>query len=652
MAINILATLVFLFMFTASVSAKIAVLHSHDSDNQLAQNLTVRLNTYAPSQRFFINDAGAIPYIQQTYPNIELFVIVSARVASDYAVIVREGRQRLAPHVSILGQNIPNDKLSVLLRHGIVAIPKLDPVLAVRGVSSAYNINIKSVGYLHCDDTRNLAENERAHLLAAQISTANRRMRCPIAVRDFENTIYRFYENEISVVRLLNSQMFLSFLHANPNIIALVERLTAVLLVDSREFVRMFPHAPVAVMEPNEQITERVAAMIIIAKLRETASRPRFSHPITIRSSRVLLFDNDRRTGENISAEFENRILTQIDRTWRQITMPNLSGNDTWALISQLGSLIDKSAATNTPPSAFVVAKNEIIAGINSVVETLIFGYTALAIIVIMLISNISKLFKRKKYKRKIAMLIPSAISKIKLVGSEGHSVSLKFLLESEGYRIKKAGSKGSLKKNLRKNFPNVLVADWESAGTTLQSCYLEFTKSPKFKQMVIILVNIPINKQTQVKKLYEGTSVHCYEDVSTLDEILVHLRGDKHFSSSSEGCYMSGIIMEDNLTAILQMIEGNMLTGCLVVEEDKPISVIYFRGGRVVYSVDKSGESGVKAIYNALSCRRGGFYFHLNRAAQNETLNLGTMEILMGWADQRDRFTEKVKAIDGKSKK
>jgi hypothetical protein len=109
---------------------------------------------------------------------------------------------------------------------------------------------------------------------------------------------------------------------------------------------------------------------------------------------------------------------------------------------------------------------------------------------------------------------------------------------------------------------------------------------------------------------------------------------------------------MEDNLTAILQMIEGNMLTGCLVVEEDKPISVIYFRGGRVVYSVDKSGESGVKAIYNALSCRRGGFYFHLNRAAQNETLNLGTMEILMGWADQRDRFTQKVKAIDGKSKK
>jgi hypothetical protein len=94
-------------------------------------------------------------------------------------------------------------------------------------------------------------------------------------------------------------------------------------------------------------------------------------------------------------------------------------------------------------------------------------------------------------------------------------------------------------------------------------------------------------------------------------------------------------------------MVEGNNLTGCLVVEDDQPISVIYFRGGRVVYAVDKSGESGIKAIYNALSCRRGGFYFHLNRASQSENLSLGTMEILMGWADQRDRFTEKVKAIE-----
>ena len=646
---NVLAMLGFLFVFTASATVRIAVLHTNDySDLTFSQNLTARLNAYAPAQRFAIRDWEEISQIVQSNSELELFVILSNTAAHSYAQAVREGNERLVPHVSLLNQPLGNDKLSVLLRHGTVVVPSLDPVLALRGISRSNSVNIKSVAYLHCDESRNLALSEISHLESAQISTARRRLRVPVAADEFENAVKRFYENEITALRLFNSQAFLSFLQANPDMISYVERNTSVLLVDSREFTRMFPFAPVAVMEPVASVTERLFAMIVLAGLRETALRPRFTHPITLRSTRVVLFDEENRRGENITADVENTIFASAERIWQQITRADIDGDMSWAMISELGMLVDTSAATNRN-LASLSAKSTLITRINRVVETLAWGYTTLGIILIALIFNFAKIFKKKQYKRRIALIIPEAVKKVSLVGSDGHNISLKLLLEHEGYHSKKASSKGEIKKVLRKTFPNVIIADWESARVFLQSAYNELTGAGKFKQLGLIIINIPLNKQTNVKKLYDGASVYCYEDAPTLDDILTHLRGDKHFSAYSEGSYMSGVIQEDNLTVILQMIEGNMYTGCLMVEDDKPISLIYFRGGRVVYAVDKSGESGVKPIYNALSCRRGAFYFHLNRTAANETLNLGMMEILMGWADQRDRFTQKINAIDGK---
>ena len=111
---------------------------------------------------------------------------------------------------------------------------------------------------------------------------------------------------------------------------------------------------------------------------------------------------------------------------------------------------------------------------------------------------------------------------------------------------------------------------------------------------------------------------------------------------SHSQGSYISGIIQEDNLAAVFQMIDGNRHTGCLSVDGGKRVFAIYFKSGRAVYADDNSGKSTIETIYAALDCPKGNFYFHLNKTSTDETFNYGADEILMGWAQRRDERSER----------
>ena len=398
--------------------------------------------------------------------------------------------------------------------------------------------------------------------------------------------------------------------------------------------------------EGDEAFIERMGALIVLATMQDVNSgnNPRFSYPIRIRLPSAALQQKNAPDSRQL-AQTNALILAQIDRISPQIKRQIQSGEDLWRLyVSSLGAIIDTTPLTGKNPM-IISNLSETIDKINKFVATREFGYTALIIIIIMSFvlscKILVKSYHRKLYKRRNALLMPASLNNTPLVGDDGKRVPLKILLENEGYRTILASAK-NFEQTLQNNFPDALIADWEAVPEMIEIFHQEFIGSQNSKKINIVLINIPITKQTLTKKMFGGANVFCYESVPTLNDMQAHLRGTKQFSSYSEGSYMSGIIDEDNLTAILQMIEGNMYTGCLIVEEDTPVSSIYFKGGRVVYA----GESGMKAIYAALNCRRGNFYFHLNKTADTENLNLGTIEILMGWAEQRDRFTKKIKAI------
>ena len=639
--------LLFLALITAA-SAKIAVVHSRVSDLPYADKMAIRLNNYVECKRYGIEGKDGLLKVIAENSDIELLVMLSTVTAEDYAKIVREGKNRIPPHVTIIDEPVMGEDLSFLLKNGIVCMPIVEPALAVRGLSNKFNSNILSVGYIYGDNFKSAAANEMALLKSAEIPVFDRRLRTPILSDEFAYGIGKFYTSNVYVYRFLGKEPLFSFLKQEASMVTFVEKRATALIIDNPDYKGMFFNTPVLLLRRNDALLERAASIIILSMLKEVDKKPRFTHPVIIRATSATLFGPNisNRRGENIISG-EDALIAQTDRVFQQIKQQNKSADDLWNLcLSSLGTVIDTSVSSDRSPNV-IHSKNKAWEFVNQWMGTPIFGYIACGVIFLMFLFKIIEAHQKKRYKRRIALLMPGSVNKISLTGSDGNVVSLKILLESEGYHTKLTSSLKGFKKIMRKNFPNVVVADWDAARVMLQLFYQEFTNTYKFSQVGIILINIPLKKQTQIKKLFGGASVYCYDDVPTLDDVQAHLRGDKHFSSYSEGSYMSGVIHEDNLTAVLQMIEGNMYTGCLVVEEDKPISVIYFKSGRVVYAVDKSGESGVKSIYNALNCRRGNFYFHLNRSAQNETLNLGTIEILMGWAEQRDRFTKKIQSLE-----
>ncbi|MCL1945687.1 MAG: DUF4388 domain-containing protein [Chitinivibrionia bacterium] len=641
--------LLLFLVFITAVNARIAVVHSRVSDLPYAEKMVVRLNNYAECKRYAIEGRDGLLKVLMENPGIELLVMLSTVTAEDYAKIVRDGKIRIPPHFTIPDEPIREEELSILLKNGVVSMPVVDPALAIRGLSNRFGSNILSVGYIYGDNFKTAAANESAQLRAADIPVFDRRLRSPQILSDeFAYGIGKFYTSNVYVYRFLGKDPLFTFLLNEPSMVMFVEKRATALIVDTPDYKNIFVNTPVLHLRRNDALLERTASLIILSMLEEVNKKPRFTRPIIIRATSATLLTPEKPYEENIIVG-SDMLIVQTERIFQQIGQKDESnGANLWDLcLSSLNSVIDTAISSDKSPN-IIHSQNKMWEFISQLLGTPIFGYIACGVLFLMFLFKMVETHQKKRYQRRIALLMPGSINKISLTGSDGNVVSLKILLENEGYNTKPTSSMKGFRKIMRKSFPNVVVADWDAARVMLQLFYQEFTNTHKFSQVGIILINIPINKQTQIKKLFGGASVYCYDDIPTLDDVQSHLRGggDKNFSQYSEGSYMSGVIHEDNLTAVLQMIEGNMYTGCLVVEEDKPISVIYFKNGRVVSAVDKSGEGGVKSIYNALNCRRGNFYFHLNRSAQNESLNLGTMEILMGWAEQRDRFTKKVQAI------
>lgn len=644
--------ILFLLLF-AFVNAKVIVVQSRNSKLPFAEGMVVRLNGLTETKRYGVEDKNGLFQIAATNP--DLLVIISTVTAENYVKLIREG-EILPPHITIPDTPLREEDAAILTKHGIICIPTVSPTPIIRRLAEKLNLNSQQgIGYIYSDSSKYNARNEMSLLKSENIPVFSRLLRTPIISDEFAYGIGRFYTNNVLFYRLCGQDPILSFLENEPSMVSFVERRAAAVIVDSREYMELFLQTPVVLFTNNDALMERVSTIIVMATLRdiEAGNKPRFLHPIRIYSTSATLFNGQNSKGENL-VEGTDLFLAQIDKITQQIKNRSQSANELWNLYSStLAAIIDTSVLADK--NALVVSsRTEMIDKFDRAIGTREFGYAALVIIVlilfIMICVTLFRVYRRKLYKRRVALIVPGAMNKTSFVSADGKSVPLSVLLENEGYQAKFASSLKSFHRIMRKNFPSIIIADcsnWAAARDTLRVFYQVFTNSHKYTQVGIILVNIPVNKQTQIKKILEGAMVYCYEYLPTLDDIKVHLRGDKHFSSYSEGSYMSGIIQEDNLTTVLQMIEGNTHTGCLVVEEDNPVSVIYFKSGRVVFAVDRSGESGVKAIYNALNCRRGNFYFHLNRTAQAETLNLGTMEILMGWAEQKDRFSKKLNAIN-----
>lgn len=99
----------------------------------------------------------------------------------------------------------------------------------------------------------------------------------------------------------------------------------------------------------------------------------------------------------------------------------------------------------------------------------------------------------------------------------------------------------------------------------------------------------------------------------------------------------LEGDIAEGNLPEIMQFIETGKKTGCLLIETDLPLGMIYFGQGRIIHAAAANNVMGREAISFLLRLKQGKFKFLLNKEPKTSDLNLSTLEVLMEWSKTED---------------
>ncbi|MBN1982066.1 MAG: DUF4388 domain-containing protein [Chitinivibrionales bacterium] len=103
----------------------------------------------------------------------------------------------------------------------------------------------------------------------------------------------------------------------------------------------------------------------------------------------------------------------------------------------------------------------------------------------------------------------------------------------------------------------------------------------------------------------------------------------------------LMGKIVNYNLVEIFQLLSREEKTGCLIVENHKPVATIYMKRGRIVSAVSDNAY-GKKAIFSALGLKEGVFRFIPNKKPIAESINFDVLGILLEWTKLIDETTAK----------
>jgi len=618
------------FVFCVAANASVAVLQARQSNIAYAERISSNISAFTECKRYGINDENGLLRVAASNP--EIFVILDVSTAQNYAKLVRDG-QNLAPHITICDAPFSEEDALLLAKHGIVCILSASSVWLTQGLTDNA-IDVRNVGFIYGRDAKLFAESEILQLKFGGFTVFRKLISDDILPDKFARLIRDFFENDVSIYRFCGNDPILPFFSQEPSMVSFVGQRAAAVVVDSPELAGMFRQFGVVMLKNDDLLVERISTFIVLAALFESDfSKPRFNRPIKIYCKNAVLYDKTNPYGKNIIAL--DSIFSQLDKVQDELQKASQTADAFWEVYANLlGNVID-TAAFSQKKLNFAFWESEIIAFFERTpvaLETMVYIFIA----IITLAGGLAFFRFKKSYKKQIALIIPKTLGKEPIFG-DIKTVSLKTLLEKDNYAVKYCASLKNLRNIFKRSFPNLLVADWDGARVMFQLFCQEFANSGKQSKTTVILFNVPAEKHIQIKKILEGTNAFCFEKIASVEEFNAALKDTPSPVSYSEESYISGIIQEDNLAAVFQMIDGNRHTGCLSIECGKQNFAVYFKNGRAVYANDNLGESTIETIYNALNCSKGNFYFHLNKNPTNETFNYGADEILMGLAQRRD---------------
>ncbi len=221
------------------------------------------------------------------------------------------------------------------------------------------------------------------------------------------------------------------------------------------------------------------------------------------------------------------------------------------------------------------------------------------------------------------------------------NTTSLEKCFTEIGFQVKKSHDSNTAMNMIFKYSPDAIVVDWQLGSNTQMIIEQILSSKSNAINIFVIFYNLPDPTAVQKSRVipnvyYLGLSVTDRELFHIVTPLLITSEKGQDIRKSVETSALQGDIRSGNISEVMQFIEIGSKTGCLLIEDEKPIGIIYFKDGIIIYAATKS-STGKKSIFEILGLEYGQFHFVMGREPKSSNCTIPILGILMEWTQKSD---------------
>jgi hypothetical protein len=220
-------------------------------------------------------------------------------------------------------------------------------------------------------------------------------------------------------------------------------------------------------------------------------------------------------------------------------------------------------------------------------------------------------------------------------------TTSLEKCFSELGFEIKKAHDSNTAMKLIYHYLSDAIIVDWQLGDNTQAVMEQVLSSRSDTNNTFVLFYNVNNPKSIKESKIipnanYLGISFTDRELFNIITPLIITGEKRQSIRKSIEASALQGDLSEEGLAEIFQFIEIGKKTGSLLIEDEKPVGIVYFKDGIIIYAAGKH-SIGKKAVLEILNLKKGQFQFVLDRHPKSPNCSIPALEVLMEWTKECD---------------
>ncbi len=273
------------------------------------------------------------------------------------------------------------------------------------------------------------------------------------------------------------------------------------------------------------------------------------------------------------------------------------------------------------------------------------------AIILFLFIGVVLFRHKKRKNGRISCLLISKNPKKVKYSSINNTSISLSKYLRNYGFKVINSRTFKHASSFLHLNIPEIICVDWEFSLDIQEKMneMLRFEMLTEDFFLIYYNVTDPVSSNIKGNGYFNDRTFFLGKKltISDINSILTMLNikpEQNEENSDNSKSYLEGKISENTLNEIFQLMDTNKKTGCLIIENHRPLGLIFFEDGIITFAVTEK-QAAEEAVFELLSIKHGRFHFLPDKKPATRQMHLDTFAVLIERAKRDDEICTGPKA-------